>query len=330
MKVLMVTNMYPTPDNPAYGIFVKTQIASIASEGVEVDTLFINGKSSTFNYLRGIFQLHSYLRRKDYDLIHAHYGMSGIVARLQFRLPVLVSFCGDDLLGTPSKLKGLTIKSRIVACFSQILSLVVDHSIVKSRQMLHALKFQRAKMNSSIIPNGVDFAYFGPLPQAGMREELGLSPKKKYVLFPHTPYERRKRIDLAENAVSIFKQTSKEDVELIVLFHKGQEVVAKFMNAADCLLLTSDWEGSPNVVKEAMACNLPIVSVDCGDVKEVIEKTKGCYIADRDPIDIAKKLSLVLTSPFRTNGRDHIQHLEIHTIAKKIIDLYNQIKNQHL
>lgn len=328
MKVLMVTNMYPTSDNPGYGIFVKTQIDSIVAEGVEVDILFINGKSSTFNYLRGIFHLHSRLRRDNYDLIHAHYGLSGIVARLQSRLPVVVSFCGDDLLGTPSKSNGLTLKSRVIVFLSQILSLLINHSIVKSKQMLNILKFGKARAKTSIIPNGINLDRFYPIPQNEAKTELGLSSGKKYVLFPHTPYERRKRLDLAEEAISILKESSKEDIDLIVVFHKTQEVVSKFMNASDCLLLTSDWEGSPNVIKEAMACNLPIVSVDCGDVKEIIEKTNACFIADRDPIDIAKKVGFVLSLGSRTNGRDHIQHLETRIIAKGIVKLYRQITNQ--
>ena len=98
-----------------------------------------------------------------------------------------------------------------------------------------------------------------------------------------------------------------------------------YLNAADALVLTSLWEGSPNVIKEAMACNLPIVSTDVGDVKEVIGDTEGCYITSYEPSDVAGKIKLALDFGKRTNGREKIKHLEINTIAKRIIDVYNEV-----
>lgn len=99
LRTLVVTNMWPTEADPSYGSFVREQMESLRPLGVECDVLFINGRQSRANYLRAVVALHRKLRSQKYDLIHAHFGLSGCVARLQFRLPVVVTFHGDDLLG---------------------------------------------------------------------------------------------------------------------------------------------------------------------------------------------------------------------------------------
>ena len=115
------------------------------------------------------------------------------------------------------------------------------------------------------------------------------------------------------------------NVELVVLHSGPQETVPAYMNACDVLVLTSYWEGSPNVIKEAMACNLPVVSVDVGDVAHILDGCQGCYIAKRNARDVASKLECVLEQNRRTNGRECIRDLEIQTIARKIIRLYRKV-----
>jgi teichuronic acid biosynthesis glycosyltransferase TuaC len=100
------------------------------------------------------------------------------------------------------------------------------------------------------------------------------------------------------------------------------------MNACHAMVLTSLWEGSPNVVKESMACNLPIVSVHAGDVSEVIDGCEGCFIVPRKAEAIADKLKQILVSPVRTQGRERIRYLEMQKVARQIIDVYNAVLRQ--
>src|SRR5579872_428103 len=102
-SILVVTNLWPTAADPSFGSFVKAQMESLRPLGVDYDVLFVNGRASTWNYLRGIFQMRRKLRAKRYDLIHAHFGLSGWVARFQTQVPLVISFMGDDVLGRPKR-----------------------------------------------------------------------------------------------------------------------------------------------------------------------------------------------------------------------------------
>jgi len=134
---------------------------------------------------------------------------------------------------------------------------------------------------------------------------------------------------LANESVEIVR-TSHKEVELLNVYGKSQKSLNKYYNASEVLLLTSLYEGSPNVIKEAMACNISIVSTNVGDVKEIIGKTEGCYIASFDPKDMAEKIKMALNFNQRTNGRINIQHLEINKIARKIITVYKSVLEKQI
>lgn len=326
MKILMLTNVYPTPKYPGRATFIKGQIDSIEREGVEIALRYINaidGRSAFFKMLPRIW-LDSIFGH--YDLIHAHYGTSGVVARLQFRLPVIVSYLGSDLLGLPGPSGKKTIPSRAVSLVSRFLAYFTDVSIVKSREMTKLLP---GEIKSYVIPNGVDLSLFRPIERREACRLIGLDPNKKYVLFPSNADWPRKCFPLARDAVDILKKEYK-NVELIYLYGKKQSDVPIYMSACDAMVLTSLWEGSPNVIKESMACNLPIVSVDVGDVRYIIQDCPGCYLTDRDPDLIAEKLKLILLSGKRTSGREKIQHLEIQQVAMRIIHIYESVLRTRL
>ncbi len=320
----MVTNMYPTGDNPAYGAFVKSQIDSIARAGHGVEVLFIDGRKSAWNYLAAVRRLRKMVSDGSYDLIHAHYGLSGMVARTQRGCPVVVSFCGDDLLGSSNGRGGITFKSRVLVWLGQLLARSADGVILKSEHMKERLAFTSARSKAVVIPNGVDMEMFRPLDRAVARKKLGLRPAGRYVLFACPPHETVKRYDLATAAVAVAKHTC-PDVELVVLHGKPQEVVPLYMNACDVMLLTSDSEGSPNVVKEAMACNLPVVSVDAGDAWQVIDGARHCHRAVREAADLADKLGRVLEAGERSDGRAHIEHLGLDAVAARVVEVYHKV-----
>ena len=319
-RILVVTNLWPTESDPGYGSFVQAQMESLRPLGVEFDTLFIDGRASRWNYLRGVRRMRALLRKHRYDLIHAHFGLSGWVARCQLRVPVVVSFMGDDVLGRPRRDGTITPYGRFLQVSSFLLARMVAASIVKSEEMKRKLGLARAE----VIPNGVDFNAFRPIERNEARQALGLDPAKKYVLFPYDPAEQRKRYDLIHAAVAE-AQTVDPSVEILHVRGMPRERMPLYMNAADLLVLTSMFEGSPNAVKEAMAVNLPIVAVDVGDVREVIGQTEGCFIVPRDVKPIAGKILDVCGQRLRTRGREAIGRLSIEEVAQRVVGIYARV-----
>jgi glycosyltransferase involved in cell wall biosynthesis len=316
-SVLVVTNLWPTEADPSYGSFVKAQMESLGPFGVKFDVLFVNGRESKWNYFRGVRQVRRQLRAKRYDLIHAHFGLSGWVARLQSRVPVVVSFMGDDVFGRPTRSGRITPAGHFLRISGFILARLANSVIVKSRQMASKLRMPSAH----IIPNGVDLDLFRPLEQAQARKVLGLDPGKKFVLFPYNPNEARKRFDLIQAAVSLAREQV-PSLELLVARGFPQEQIAIYMNAADVLVMASLFEGSPNAVKEAMATNLPVITVDVGDAAELIGPTAGCYLVRREATAMAEKIIEVCRRGGRTNGREWIRKLSMEAVAEQIVGVY--------
>jgi teichuronic acid biosynthesis glycosyltransferase TuaC len=319
MKVLMVTNIYPTSVYPGRGSFVKAQIDSIRREGVDVEVEYVNAIDSRLAFPKSAARIACRAYMDRFDLIHAHYGTTGIISRLQCRKPVVVSYLGSDILGNPrNQGGGKTVFSGTVALLSRLSSTTMNAVIVKSAELRR--KIPRSH-NVFVIPNGVDFSLFHPIEPEKARKQLGFDRKKRYVLFPSNATWLRKCFPLAEAAVHIL-QNQGMPVELVPVFGQSQDLIPLYMNACHAMVLTSLWEGSPNVIKESMACNLPIVSVDVGDVPEITGGCGGCFIVPRNAAAIAEKLKQILDRPFRTRGRERIRHLEMQTVARQIISIY--------
>ena len=303
--------MYPTNKWLYFGIFVKEQVNSLLKEGIDIDVLFIYGKKNKLNYLRGVWQIFRKSFTNKYDLVHAHYGLSGLIARCQFKYPVIVSFHGSDV-NIPWE--------RLLARF---IAGCVDAVIVMSSRMKEKLGFDDA----AIIPCGVDMKLFFPKPKKIARQILNLPQREFIAIFPGSPKNPAKKYDLFAQSLELLKNEGLE-IKGMILQEISHNEIPLYLNSADVMVLTSDWEGSPQVIKEAMACNLPIVSVDVGDVKEVIGNTEGCYIAERTPEDIARKIELILKRNKRTNGRERIKHLSLENVAKKIVNIYREVINK--
>jgi teichuronic acid biosynthesis glycosyltransferase TuaC len=307
MKVLAVTNMYPTPAMPAFGTFIESEVESLRREGIEVDLLFINGRKNTINYLWGIPRLWAKLLTHRYDVIHAHYVFSGFIARAQILYPVVLTHHGVEVFrGWQS-----------VPC--RIITPLVDRVIVRSQEMKRRLRCDEAE----VIPAGIDFTLFKPLPQQECRQLLELPLDKKLILWAGEYFRLEKRFDIVKEAVSILRQRV-SNAELVLVTGKPHSTMPLYMNACDVLLLVSDVEGSPNVVKEAMACNLPIVSVPVGDVPQIVEGCAGCYLCSQDPQDVAQTLEKALEWGKRTNGRERVQYLDLAEISRRIVNVYEK------
>jgi len=312
MKVLAITNMYPTPEYQSFGCFVKAQVESLRAQGIDVEVLFINGERSKFNYLKGAYDLLIRTMTRKYDLVHAHHGFCGLIARLQFKYPVVVSFTGSDMMGFFQRK------------LSRFLLRCADASIAKSSKSRDILGNNKV----TVIPNGVNLELFRVIDKQKARNQLSLEPLKKYILFLGDPrMDTVKRYDIVEDAYRILKKRYAFEAELLVIYRRPQSEMPLYMNACDVLVFASNWGGSPNAVKEAMACNLPIVSVDVGDTKEIIGDTQNCYICRQDANDIAEKLLKALKENKRSDGRKMISALSSENTAKRIIALYRQVLN---
>src|SRR6267378_5347395 len=202
----------------------------------------------------------------------------------------------------------------------RILSNRADAVIVKSQEMASKLK----REDVHIVPHEIDFEVFRPVEKEQARAALGLDPCKKYLLFAANPKIPVKRVALARAvADELHKQDS--SIALLAIYKEPQDRLALFMSACDALIFTSYQEGSPNVVKQAMACNLPIVSTDVGDVRDVIGNTGGCYVCKPDVQEFSERLADVLRHGQRTQGREQVQHLSGPAVAQRIIQVYEQV-----
>ena len=172
-----------------------------------------------------------------------------------------------------------------------------------------------------VVPHEIDFAVFRPMPRAEARAALGLDPQKKYLLFAAKPEVVVKRFPLAAAAAELLRHRNPE-IELLVIYREPQPRLALYMNACDALVFPSYQEGSPNVVKQAMACNLPIVATDVGDIPQIIGTTPHCYICEPQIPKFADKLSEILRDRPRTDGRQRVSHLASPLVALQIISIY--------
>ena len=316
-RVLVVTNLWPYEGDPSYGCFVQAQMESLRPLGVEYDVLFINGRESRWNYARAVPELWRRLRRNNYDLIHAHMGLAGWVARCQRRVPVVVSFLGNDVPGKVNRSGRMTLYGRVLQISSIVLARLVRSVIVKSAEMKRILRLDSAR----VVPNGVDLSLFRPMDRKEARRILDLDSNKKYVLFPYNPAEERKRYDLVEAAARRARQRIPE-IGILLVNRVPQCRMPLYMNAADLMVMASMMEGSPNAVKEALATNLPVVSVAVGDTPELIGSSEGNYLVPRDAKAIAEKIVEVCLSGKRSVGRAQVERLSMKKIARQIVEVY--------
>ncbi|WP_461491693.1 glycosyltransferase [Pontibacter sp. HJ8] len=307
--------------------FIKAQGESLKKLGIDVEYFPIIGKG-LWGYVKAGFRLRNYLKNRSYDLIHAHFSLSGWAAVIgSGNTPVILSLMGDDAQGDYIGVNKIRFGSRFFMLSSFLIQPFVKAIISKSKNLED---YVYLKHKSFIIPNGVDTEVFKPIPESNP-EKVGLDTGKKYILFLGSKERIGKNYPLAQSAVS---RLNLPDVELINPYPIPHEEISSYLNSANLLVVPSFMEGSPNVVKEAMACNCPIVATNVGDIEWVIGDTEGCFTASFDAEDFAEKIMAALKFSElkgRTNGAQRIKELGLDstTIAKRLVEVYQMCCSMH-
>jgi len=290
--------------------FVKAQADALTKEGIKVD-FFLIKNNGVFGYLKSIRELIHCTENIEYDVYHAHYSFSGYVASLAKKKPLVVSLLGTDV-----------IKSSLSRSILKIVSSMCDWSgiIVKSDQMKNLLKIKKIQ----VVPNGVSFDTFHPINQKKARSILNWNLEEKIILFNGHKSNPIKNYALAEKAINLCKK----NIKIVEMKNLDQEKLNLYYNACDVFLSTSLWEGSPNTIKEAMACNTNIISTNVGDVNYLFGKEKYNRICTFDPLEISTTITNALRVKKENNkGRERLIHLSLQgtDVAQKLINLYHTI-----
>lgn len=302
MRVLIVARC----KEGRFAPFITEQGEAIEKQGVEFKYFGVDGKGVT-GYLRQIPRLKKAIKDFQPDIIHAHYGLCGLLANWQRRIPVITTYHGSDI-NNPRVLR------------------LSERSIRRSRFNIFVsqknVDLALPRKDFTLIPCGIDLNDYPLLEKSEARRRMNLNPSMKYVLFAGAFDNHVKNAPLAKAAMERVP-----DSELLELKGYSRPQVAALLQAVDVFLMTSITEGSPQVIKEAMACGCPIVSVDVGDVRERIEGIDGCFISDRDPDSIADCIQKAMVFNERTSGRSAIidAGLTNDTIAARIISIYKNV-----
>jgi glycosyltransferase involved in cell wall biosynthesis len=324
MKVLCLTNFYPTPERPAWGTFVQSQMESLRPLGVDFDVLLVRGWESRLNYLRQRGEVAAALKR-GYDLVHVHFGLTGVLLEGMRPPATVVSLCGDDLMGRSRPDGTIAPGSLPMVWLSRRAAARADAVIVKSEKMRQAFL---EVGESEVVPNGVDLSFFAPMPREEARARLGWERDEPTVLFAADPATAAKNYPLAESAMRRLELDGIH-ARLVTFFGRPQAELVLAMNAADALIFPSWWEGSPNVVKEAMATGLPVVSADVGDVREYVDGCPGCAVVERSAEAVSAALRPLLQSPRRSEGRGRMENLGMERVAGRVLGVYQKALARH-
>ena len=302
MRILIVASF----NNCRFSPFVVEQGDALMNNGCQVEYFGVTGKGIK-GYLNSLPTLKKTIDLYKPDIIHAHYGLCGLFANLQRRVPVVTTYHGSDI----------NLKS--VLPFSRLSMVLSRHNVLVSKR-LSDIAHQRKKC--TVLPCGINLSDLQQTEKREARKRVGFDQDKKYVLFAGAFDNAVKNYSLAKETMDLVPEA-----ELIELKGYTRDMVTLLMCSADCFLMTSHTEGSPQVIKEAMTCGCPIVSADVGDVKDVISGIEGCKVTSRNPNDIATAIKEALNFTGKTMGRKRIIALGLTNdiVAKKLLVIYNSI-----
>ena len=352
MKILIIAS----DKNGHFAPFIEEQITALQACGMEIIRYGVTGKGIV-GYLRELPALRRLIRAERPDIIHAHYGLCGLLANLQRLVPVVTTYHGSDI-NVPSILRFSKIAMRLSAynifVSKRNVAIALGDAAISNGLLAIGMDHYRLNRRYALLPCGVNL----PKPWSEMHsqqvEQLTLNQwvqnvlntDAKHVLFAGAFDNAVKDPDLAKSVIAFYNEAmgnrqwaidleangqspmANRPIELLELKGYNRDQVNALMYNCDALLMTSKTEGSPQVVKEAMACGCPIVSVDVGDVAERVSGVEGCYVVPtREPKDIAEALQKAIAFGERTNGREKIVEMGLcnEQVAEQLLYIYKQL-----
>lgn len=315
LKVLHLTNNYPTDKNADYGVFTKDQIDKVTSLGVHSKLIFINSREKGIvEYWRAFREVRAIYNR--YEIVHCFHGLTLIIAFFATRkTPILISF--QNPIRHENEFSPIINKAFIF----------LYNCIIRSNRVSVIFKDtvptkHRENKRYYFLPNGVDLNAFYPKSRQECCQALGLDVSKTYVLYVSSKdlNRKQKRYDVFVNTMIILQNRyPDENFEMLLLSGAPRSRCIDYFNAASVHLLTSDYEGSPNSVKESLACNTPVVSTDVGNVADMLSGISNCYVGSQEPNELARLVLKAIKSDF-VDCRSHLATMGL-TGEQKAIDL---------
>jgi teichuronic acid biosynthesis glycosyltransferase TuaC len=309
VRALVVTNFTPDEQAPQRGRWVRDQVDEVRRRGIEVDLFsFPRGRAE---YLPATRRLRALLRRERFDLVHAHYGLAGWVAKLAGAKPLIVTFHGTD------------VRHEIVGPMSRRLAWRVELVGAVSRALFEDENGRPglpAVPGSAVLPCGPDLERFGRIPRTQARRSLGLDPEGRYLFFPANPARPEKRHDRAAELAAACA------AELLVGGSIEPERMPVWMNAADAVLVTSDYEGFGMAAVEALACDVPVLSTPVGIAPYALAGVEGCLCA---PFELTAWSAVAgpqldAADP-RVEGAARASTLSAARMAERLIEAYRDV-----
>jgi glycosyltransferase involved in cell wall biosynthesis len=327
VHVLVVTNVYPSTDAPGSGAFVAAQVRGLEAEGVRVSLLRVSRREQGARVYAGLgSHIAREAERVQPDVVHVRYGgvMADVATRAVHHAPVLVTFCGSDLLGSPAEPLPRRLAIRYGVWASRRAARRAAGVVVVSENLRAALPRGLDPRRTWLVPDPVDLERFRPLDRDECRRKLGWDAASRHVLFPSSSQRVEKRFALARAAVDELA-ARRGRIELHALEGVEPDEVPIWMNASDLVLLTSTHEGSPNAVKEALGCDVPVVSVDVGDVAVLLDPVEGCFVTRADAHELADGIAHALAGDGRVRGRDRVRELSLQPFTTRIVGIYEEL-----
>lgn len=303
MRVLVVASF----NKGSFAPFIVEQAEALKRQGCDIDFFGLQGKGIK-GYLRNLPRLKREIKAFSPDIIHAHYGLSGLFANLQRNVPVVTTYHGSD------------INEKKLLPLSKMAMRLSAWNIFVSQKTIDIAK---PRKKYSLLPCGIDFSELQLTEKSEARRRMKLDDNKRYILFAGAFDNEVKNALLAQKVVE-----EMQDVDLLELNGYSRDEVTLLMCASDAFLMTSVTEGSPQVIKEALACGCPIVSVDVGDVKERIDGVEGCFIAEtRESMELASLLQKAFGFGGKTEGREKmiVDGMDNRLVAQKLMEIYNPL-----
>jgi teichuronic acid biosynthesis glycosyltransferase TuaC len=324
--LLTITNMWPNDEDPTYGPFIKRSVDGLGALGIDGDVLFIRGNQGFAAYVGAAVFVGMLRVAKNYALVHAHGGETGLVARLYSGAPVVTSYLGSDLLAPQEGGSLLKLSRRVRSVMLRQHARLMTATTTKTQEM-EAVLPARARRRNWVIPDGIDLERFKPIDRGIARAHLGWSPDSRIVLFAGRPNCAIKRPWLAEQAAGLAR-ADLPDLELVIASGVDPDEMPYHYCAADCLLHTSASEGSPNVIKEALACNLPIVATPAGDIERLVAGARPGGVLEADAGALAREVIACCRTPIRSNGRSLTRDMSLETAAAATLNLYQSLSDR--